>query len=114
MFTRMSYDCQLSVCLLDFQLGGIWLDPKGIVVYRVGDHGVLVVPVSRVDGLGFCGDGGVGVEEDRRNGKVGSKKIGLGFEMSKASLFCMDEDWARWVGVRLIFFGIRGAKRSAE
>lgn len=74
--TWMSDDCQLSVCLLDFQLGGIWLDPKGIVVYRIGDHGVLVVPVSRADAdvLVFCRDGGVEFEEDRINGKVGTAK----------------------------------------
>lgn len=33
--TRMMYNGKLSVCLLDLQLGGVGLYPKGIVVSEV-------------------------------------------------------------------------------
>lgn len=34
----MVYNGKLSVCLLDLQLGGLGLHPKGIVVSKVCDH----------------------------------------------------------------------------
>lgn len=36
--TWMVYNGKLSVCLLDLQLGGMWLYRKGIVVGEVCDH----------------------------------------------------------------------------
>jgi hypothetical protein len=48
----MVHDGELSVSLFYLDIGGIWLDPEGIVVGRVNDHGSgegLVAAGSCVD-----------------------------------------------------------------